>query len=261
MTEAPAPAVDRKKGRSPSYPGVALDFAISRAQMLYDNEQLNWAPVSAVYAHWNYAPKSGPATVTLSALIKYGLLEEEGAKGDRKVKMSDLAMEILLSPDPAPAIRRAALLPPIHQDMYDRFLKDGGTLPTDATLKYELHKMGFTATGASDFIGQFRKTMAFADLTATGSVPSDQQNAGEQDDDDDQSGDDRSEQIDTRRERKRRDRKERTVSDTMEITIPLKGMDPVEMTIPQPLTGKAWDQMLKVLSAMKDGIVDDEPDA
>ena len=238
----------RTYNRSPSYPGVPLDFAITKAKKLWDDEQQRWALVSTIMKKWDYAPKSGPGSVTFAALKKYGLIEDEGQKEGRKARLTDLARDILLSPNKEPFIRAAALNPDIHQQMYDQYLKDGTGLPNDDTLVYELVSQGFTPAGASEFTNQFRKTVAFAGLAAPGSVHSDQDDVADENDESD----------DDSQTRRRKKRKERGVSDTMEITIPLRGMEPVEMTLPNPITEKAWDQMIRVLEAMKDGLVDEE---
>ena len=100
------------------------------------------------------------------------------------------------------------------------------------------------------FISQFRKTIAFANLVGSGTVHSD-----DLDPEDDGEGHDGDKPED--QHRRRRKPKERHVSDLMEITIPLAGLGDVEMTLPRSITEKAWDQMIRVLEVMKDGIVED----
>ena len=161
-----------KKGRSPSYPGINLETAIGRARTVYDAEGRHAAPVGVITKHWGYsAPTTGGAAVSYAALRKFGLLIDEGSGNDRQAKLTDLALEILLNPDATSrldAIRRAAMKPPIHAELWDIY---DGQLPSDDSLRYELvRNRGFTESGAAEFIREFRDTISFAQLVAGGTV-------------------------------------------------------------------------------------------
>ncbi|HEX4493412.1 MAG TPA: hypothetical protein VH914_19570 [Acidimicrobiia bacterium] len=162
-----------RKGRSPSYPGINLETAISRAQKLYAEEGRNAAPMGAITGHWGYtSPKTGPAAVTYAALKKFGLLGENGRGDERMGKLTDLALDIILNPDQsaqARAIRSAALTPPIHTELWEKHKEHG--LPSDDSLRYELvRNRGFTESGAAEFIREFRDTVSFAQLTQAATV-------------------------------------------------------------------------------------------
>lgn len=161
-----APTAHRPaKGRSPSYPGIPLEVAIARARTIYDKEGRHPAPMGAITGHWGYkSPTTGPASVTYAALIKFGLLTAEGTGVDRLGRLSQLAMDILVKPNPSDEIREAALHPPIHAEMWSEY---GPDLPSDENLRYRLvAQRGFTENGCQDFIRQYRDTVTFAKLAS-----------------------------------------------------------------------------------------------
>jgi hypothetical protein len=163
----------KKKGRSPSYPGISLGTAIERASKVYDVERTHPAPLDALLKHWDYAPKSGPGLITIAALKKFGLLQDEGSGASRKAKLTDLALRIIQdkresSDERAAAVRQAALSPPIHAELWEKF---GGQLPSDDNLRFELvRERSFTETGATEFIQEFKSTIDFAKLGESDSV-------------------------------------------------------------------------------------------
>lgn len=239
-----------KRGRSPSYPGIDLEAAIARAQTLYDRERRNASPMSAITAHWGYgSPTTGPAAVTYAALKKFGLLEESGKGQARMGKLTDLALDIILNPDAAArlaAIQTAALSPPIHAELWAKHKEDG--LPSDGALRYELvRNRGFTENGASEFIREFRDTIAFAQLASAGTVGRET----------DEVEDDETPPPDPRQQRQQRRRREpkMTESDVLTYAVPVAAGTDVTIEGHFPLTEAEWTQFLAVLNAMKPGLV------
>jgi hypothetical protein len=98
-------------------------------------------------------------------LKKYGLINDEGSKDERRVQVSDLAVRILEHPDVdkrEAAIREAALKPTIHREMWDLYADD---LPSDSNLLWTLTRdRGFTQNGAREFLKEYRETLDFSDL-------------------------------------------------------------------------------------------------
>lgn len=245
MSEQQPPKQAPKKGRSPSYPAVALDAAIERAATLYAKEGRNRVPITVIHKDWGYAANSGPATVTLAALKKYGLLEDDG-QGDKRLGwLSELAFTILRNPDAAAkqaAIQQAALTPTIHREIWTQY---GGHPPSDDALHYELlTARNFTETGAREFISQFRRTVGYAQLVAVGSVVQDQPDATT----DQGSGGEGVPPADLRTP---------PLADSITIPIPLVGATRVQISGQFPISEPAWQQLLAVLSAMKPGLVAD----
>lgn len=175
MTTATEQPAKRRRGRSPSYPGISIDEALQRAKSLYDQDGQSPGRAVTVLAHWGYGPKSGRGLVVLAALSKYGLIDDQGVGEARRIKVSALAKRILLdqredSSERRRLIQEAALAPPIHREIWDEC---GGALPSDENLRHSLiFDRGFTESGASDFTQQFRQTVEFADLRS-GTIPVD----------------------------------------------------------------------------------------
>lgn len=165
----------RKRQRSPSYPGINLGDALEKARILFDKDGQNSVPVDIILNHWGYASGSSLGMVALSALIKFGLLDDEGSGKSREARITDLAMEILWGDgdvEKKEAIERAALLPTIHSELWiDEF---AGDLPSNSTLEARLVRRGFTSRAAKSFVAQFKATLSFAGLIESDSISEDE---------------------------------------------------------------------------------------
>ncbi len=235
-----------KRARSPSYPGIPLRTAIERARQLYEAEGRNAAPIDAIYEDWGYAPKSGAGNVAIAALKKFGLIDDEGTGPNRRARLSNLALQILLddredSVERADAMRKAALAPKIYRDIWDR---SNGELPSDANLRHFLRfERGFTGDAANDVVRMLHDTVAFAGLEESDSVSL-------------LDGDNESEE-------------QNRVTTTLDspplrkplpgapspIQLPLLGGTVVTLQASGPVSDEAWEQMMTVLTALKPGFV------
>lgn len=153
--------------RGPSYPAVTLEQAIERAQVFYGHERRNSAPTSAAAKHWGYSESSSSWRIVLSALIQFGLMEDHGSSANRFVKLTELALDVLLdspdSPKRLDAIRIAVRLPKLYGEILNKWSAD--ELPSDQTLKYFLlREKGFNAGSVDSFIKDFRVSIFFAKL-------------------------------------------------------------------------------------------------
>lgn len=167
--------------RGISFPSMGLKEAIERAHVFYNHERKNKAPVSSAVAHWGYGQKSSGGRVTVSALLQFGLFEDEGQKDDRLVRLTTRALDILLAEEGSPtqreAIRAAASSPKIYKEILDRW--PSHELPSDATLKsFLLREKDFNPSSVEQFIRNFRETILFAGLTT---APESQQEDQSQD--------------------------------------------------------------------------------
>lgn len=253
MSDIPHGGAPRK--RSPSYPSIDLDEAIRRARQLWEKQHDYPTPLLTAFNIWGYESTAGNANLVVAALRKFGLVEYEGSGKSRKVKVTPLAIEILSHPDPTrrtEAIKVAALLPDIHQELWQRF---GAKLPTDDHLRWELEQeRGFSRSGAADFIPEYRRTLTFAGLGG-GDTVAPQEPQGPIED-----GADDEEPLPPFPRRPRR-----RVSDEPAnvLTIPLAGRGPVLVEGEFPITEQDWTQFMAVLNAMKPGLVREperEPD-
>lgn len=152
---------DRKKVRSPSFPAVDLREAVERGRTLYEAERRNAARPEIVVAHWGYSPKSSGGLQTIAALRAYGLLEGEGA-----VRLTDRAVHLALDDPEAPQwkalIREAALAPPVHAQLWERY---GADLPSDRNLRsFLVLELGFNEGSVDLCLRNYRDTLGFAGL-------------------------------------------------------------------------------------------------
>ena len=252
MTEPQNAQAKRPKGRSPSYPAINLENAIRRAAQFFDLARQHPTAVEHLVQHWGYKSLNGPASLTVAALKKFGLLTDEGSGDERRARLTDLAVDILANPAPdavQTAIRTAALNPAIHRELWERY---GADLPPDVNLRWELiRERGFTETGASEFIPQYRATVAFARLAEFADLGSDgPRDLGDDGDDDEDEDNAQTRRLDTP---KRRDtRPDNTVRT---YAVPLMSGKSVVVEGPFPITEPDWTQFLAVLTAMKPGLV------
>lgn len=154
---------DRKKVRSPSFPAIDLGDAVERARALYEAERRNAARPEIVVTHWGYSPKSSGGLQTIAALRAYGLLEGEGT-----ARLTDRAMRLVLddpgSPERTRMVREAALAPPVHARLWERY---GADLPSDKNLRsFLILELGFNEGSVDLCLRNYRETLSFAGLGA-----------------------------------------------------------------------------------------------
>lgn len=243
MDEKPKENQKKPKDRSPNYPGIDLASAIEKAQILREKEGKHYTPVEAALHHWGYVPKSSGGLVALSALRKFGLIDEEGRGPTRKIKLSDLALKILLddredSEERIEAIREAALNPVIHRKLWDAY---GGNLPSHQNLLLRLRKdEGFTDNAAEDLIKEFESTIELAKLIKSDNI------SGEGQD-----------KLPSQKENKMTSFSSNLSEDPkappkiIEIPIPISSTEWIKIQAAYPLSQKAWSQMEELLRAYK----------
>lgn len=165
----------KKRTRSPAYPFIDLEHAIARAKAFYGREGRNAAPLSVAANHWGYEPKSSGSLQTAAALMSFGLMEDEGTGDKRKVKLTQTALKILLdtrsdSTEKQSLIKAAALAPRIHQQIWTKW---GATGVSNENLRHALlfeWQPPFNENTVDGFIGEYRDTIAFAKLSESDKV-------------------------------------------------------------------------------------------
>ena len=164
----------RSRTRSPAYPYIALPNALEKAAVLWQVEGRHAAAVNVAMQHWGYKEDSSTGYSCVAALKKFGLVDHEGMGDTRQVRLSDLALTILLDKDPdsderRDALRAAALGPRIHTELWERY---GMELPSDQSLKrYLVLERGFNETAVEELLDEYKQTMTFAGLNvATGAA-------------------------------------------------------------------------------------------
>jgi hypothetical protein len=154
----------KKRQRSPNYPTVGLKEAIERTKKFYDTDGKAGASPEMAAKHIGYSTAHGEAYSVLSALKKFGLVED---KTGRMVPTAR-AIEILSLPANDPrrlgAIRKAAVAPPIYAELLKDYRDTG--LPADDTLEGELIAYkGFNPNAVKLFLRSFKETLEFAGLS------------------------------------------------------------------------------------------------
>jgi len=164
------------QGRSPAYPYIDLGKAIEKAMAINDAGASRTAlPPETFYKIWNLGAQSSGARQTMAALNHFGLVEYLGRGDDRKVKLSELALRIVHDKRPESterlsAIQEAALTPPIHTELYEKY---GQFLPADVVLEtFLLRDKGFNDGAAQSLVAEYKATLELARLDKPGNMPS-----------------------------------------------------------------------------------------
>jgi len=142
--------------RSPNFPVISLPQAIARIEVIYKKEQTVPATRETIAEHLGYSGMNGASLKIISALGKYGLLEETK---DKHFRVSHLAMAILHPADErekTDALREAADGPILFQKLNAQF---EGRRPSDTNLRSWLLRNGFSASSVDSVITAYGETM------------------------------------------------------------------------------------------------------
>lgn len=156
-----------KRPRSPNFPYVSLEEALSLVEKLYKQDKQNYVPLKIALKNMSLSVNSSTSRRVVSAMLEYGLLEDRGEGDDKELIVSGLARNIILderqnSPERLSNIREAALNSKIMYDAWDNWK---GEIPSDDTVKYTLiSKWGFTDRAAARFTKVVQENFEFADL-------------------------------------------------------------------------------------------------
>jgi hypothetical protein len=163
--------------RSPNYPALSLPEAIDAVVKIHAAEQHLAAPKEVVAKHLGYASFHGLAARIVSAIEKYGLLED--VSGDM-VKVSPLAMSILFpstQEEKAQAINEAAFKPPLFAAIKDEWQ---GERPSDQNLRVYLVRKKFGSDALDRVIEVYKQTMDLVTPESGGYVAENRAPKGQQ---------------------------------------------------------------------------------
>ena len=151
--------------RSPRYPFVNLDKAITRADELWAAIGPREISVADASKAWGYGRTSSGAIQTEAALKQFGLIDVLGRGETRRLKLTQAGQRIVGDTKIDPAERReliktAALSPKVHRELWGRW---GNSLPREEVRAYLIQHRGFQDKGADAVITEYQKTMAFLD--------------------------------------------------------------------------------------------------
>ncbi len=143
--------------RSPNYPSMSLPDALQRIRVIHAAERHLAAPREVIAKHLGYGGLNGASIKVISALTKYGLLED--VSGD-KLRVSPLALSILYPKDDDEkrrALQSAAYSPALFMEIAQEW--EGGD-PSDQNLRSYLVRRNFAEDAVDRVIQSYRETMA-----------------------------------------------------------------------------------------------------
>jgi hypothetical protein len=153
--------------RSPNYPQFGLDEAIKRIGPVFEKERQHPMPKEVLAKHLGYGGVNGASLGAISAMLKYGLVDQEG----ESYRVTDRALAILHPHndlEKTAAIMAAALAPALFAELAEHF--KGGP-PSDENLRAYLVRRGFAQSALTGVIQAFRETIAMVPPESPVSVP------------------------------------------------------------------------------------------
>lgn len=259
-TQGDSPKADKtRRHRSPSYPAFALSEVLKLTSEFYDQERQHAALIPDALQHWGFSEKSSGGLLSVSALLQFGLMTEEGANKTRKVKLSELAMDYLRQKatpgqELGAVLRRIALNPPIHKTLWDKY---GDDLPSDTSIKSFLQfDLKFNPDAADKLIKEYKDTLALAKPTTFDTV-----------------GEGETDELVAEKELKTKNMQQREETippakppeselpgatkkrDIREFLLPLPGGTLAAIKVPFPMTESEFTSLTGILTALKDGLV------
>lgn len=150
--------------RGVSYPFMSLPEAVEAARKIYVKERKAKVPVAVAISHLGYSDSSSGGRQTISALLQFGLLEDEGRKEDRQVKLTGRALNALLAAEDSEE-HRAALLecvqqPKIYADIFSKWPEE---LPSDQLITFFLLRdRNFNPKAINSFVKDLRASLSYA---------------------------------------------------------------------------------------------------
>lgn len=160
MSQDQTTSAGKRKHRSPNYPYIGLQEALTRAQQIQNEGGIHSVPFRAAMEAWGY--KAGTTSSVIAALKSFGLVDISGEGEQRHIRVSERCRKILADHSDTPDLLiEAALSPALYRDLWEFF---SGTLPPSDKLISEhlTFTLGFNPGVVDSVIKDFRATIAFA---------------------------------------------------------------------------------------------------
>ncbi|MBY5772993.1 hypothetical protein HFN63_23260 [Rhizobium leguminosarum] len=157
------------------FPFISLEKALGRARELYDGDRGGrWMPITTAFELWNYSPKSSGGFQTISALKSYGLIDDDGANADRKVKLSGNAKHYFLDERDEERKKRLAdfaLTPTLFRSLWEKSGWNVG-LPADPVSRSHLKiERGLNDQSARALLSILKENVQYAGLSSDDIAP------------------------------------------------------------------------------------------
>jgi hypothetical protein len=154
--------------RGPAYPFSPLRKAVERVEQVRDANMVRSAvsPI-AFYKAWGFAGENGNSRQVMAALNHFGLVDYIGRGKEREVKLSPLALRIVLDKIPdskerAVAIKEAALIPEIYRTLWEKYGKE--VPPGYAIETFLVRDREYSDLAAKNVIEGYLDTFEYAKL-------------------------------------------------------------------------------------------------
>ena len=151
--------------RSPNYPQISLPEASRRVEEIRAKEGRNAASREVLAKLLGFGGLNGASMGVLSAISKYGLLEDAG---DKELRVSDLTDSILFphnSEEKTAALQKAANSPALFAEINEKW---PDRPPGDENLRAYLMRRGFSQKALDNVVACYRETMELVTPKSTG---------------------------------------------------------------------------------------------
>lgn len=144
------------KARSPNYPALSLPKSLEFAGKVYAKNHTHKAEPLVVAQAMGYSSMNGKSLTAVSALKKFGLLEEV----DKQLRITRSALTMLVEPNTsaerAETLVEAAFLPDLFAELRTEY---GDVPPSDELLLSYLLRLGFLLSTVDVPIRAYRETL------------------------------------------------------------------------------------------------------
>lgn len=159
----------KRRARSPAYPAISLRQALELVRKVWEAQRKAEAHIDSTLHAMGYA-KHGASLRMIAALGHYGLIDESGSADSRKIRVSEIAQDILHLQESDPrrqaALKDAALHPVIHATLWERY---GKLLPENSSIRpFLVREKGFNEDVVEEVIQNYRESFELAGLDKDG---------------------------------------------------------------------------------------------
>jgi len=254
-TKTEAAEMDGKspRERSRRYPVFSLSSAIARSFALHEKARRSQVPAEVACRAWGLSRTSSSGMRALATMLSFGLVVTDGEGDDKRVQLSDLGFDLAkhphkTSPEYLALLRRAALAPPVHLEIWEHYKSKGG-LPPNEALAFDLErKFRLGSDAAKHLVNEIRDTFAMAKI---GEESDDSPDENAHDDSADEGADDMSTAtIDKPGAVTDKAR----VSKQREIPLPLTSGGTAHLRFPYPMREEDFEWVKLLLDKLKKGI-------
>jgi hypothetical protein len=151
--------------RSPSYPSVSLVVALQKAKFFHDSLGRADTGLKESMECWGYSSRSGIGHRLIAAMTSFGLFDVIGNSADRRLKLSDAALDGLFCTDKiadrkSSAIRQFVLNPRVYRTLWERW---GYDMPDyDELEQYLVSDLGFNRKVVAKFLSAYLASIELA---------------------------------------------------------------------------------------------------